>query len=221
MEWIKVKKSHFEEITPVVTFRAKAIAFNAPMVKLGNLRNGMSCEIEFTLDQRMIKFNFIDKPSTESEYLFSVVNDGGGNNRTTSSLIVQCQDFIKNNEFIQKISNNSKFKTTKLRHGSSWIVNLSPAFEKTCYSFEQVSSKIKGIYRYIKDKEIVYIGIGDIRSRLKEEARKKWSFDKIEFTEVKEKKEREKWESIFLSEYYNENKKLPLYNKVKGKEIKN
>ena len=69
--------------------------------------------------------------------------------------------------------------------GTLWIVSIGPTFERvTDRAGKGISANAVGIYRYVKSDtgEVIYIGRGNIRHRLKEPDRGAWEFDRIEYS---------------------------------------
>lgn len=98
---------------------------------------------------------------------------------------------------------------------------MCPAFEYTASS-ESDLKDLKGIYRYKRsDGEIVYIGRGEILSRLNSLDRKEWDFDIIEYSIIEDSTEQSKWESYWLEKFKEQEGRLPFYNSVDGRRDKN
>ena len=102
-----------------------------------------------------------------------------------------------------------------------WIIQLHPAFELIdTKEGNNINPEISGIYRYKNSSdEIVYIGRGKIKSRLKSDERKDWDFSTIEYSVVENEEDREKWEAYWIIRFKEENGgRLPYYNNVSGSE---
>jgi hypothetical protein len=84
----------------------------------------------------------------------------------------------------------------------------------------KVPDDATGIYRYLFNGDIVYIGRGAIRSRLASNERSDWMFDKVEFSPLENQAEQERWESEWLEEYRSLNGFLPMYNRIGGRGTK-
>jgi hypothetical protein len=75
----------------------------------------------------------------------------------------------------------------------------------------------KGIYRYLKNTQIVYIGKGNVRDRLNEQQREDWDFDIIEYSIIEKQDEQFEWENYWIEKYKEENEGfLPTYNLISG-----
>ncbi len=47
--------------------------------------------------------------------------------------------------------------------------------------------------------------------------RVEWEFDLIEYSEIAEEEEQERWESYWLDQFVKENGRLPIYNRIGGR----
>ena len=102
------------------------------------------------------------------------------------------------------------------------MISIRPAFEVTSLraNASQIPDDLTGIYRYLLNGEVVYIGRGVIRSRLASPERSDWTFDKVEFSPIEDQVEQEQWESEWLEEYRSANGFLPMYNRIGGRRSK-
>jgi hypothetical protein len=108
---------------------------------------------------------------------------------------------------------------TPIREGSKWVIQLCPAFEiKKARESRDLPFQDAGIYRYLRESgEIVYIGRGPIKERLRSPDRKDWDFDRIEYSIVANPDDQVKWEDYWIERFKAEhNGKRPFYNMVSG-----
>ncbi len=100
-----------------------------------------------------------------------------------------------------------------------WVISIRPSFEVGIprSNASQVPGDVTGIYRYLLNGEIVYIGRGAIRSRMASTERTDWEFDIVEFSPVEDQGEQERWENEWLEDYRSVNGYLPMYNRIGGK----
>lgn len=97
-----------------------------------------------------------------------------------------------------------------------------PIFENSVLKndYLNIPSGICGIYRYLDNGNIVYIGKGNIRDRLNEISRKEWKFDTIEYSIIQDSESQFQWESFWLNSYKKANQNyLPAYNLISGKQL--
>ena len=105
------------------------------------------------------------------------------------------------------------------KEGKLWVIQLCPAFEEQrARESADIPSDASGVYRYVRESgEVVYIGRGQIKSRLADPQRVDWDFDRVEYSLVANPDDQVKWETYWLDKFKQENKgKLPRYNKVSG-----
>ena len=200
MNWILTKRGTKVCQEPRVTIRTRGIALNSILVKTLDV-NRKYCEIYTTSSQLGIKFLY--KP-TEQSYV--VGSDGGGKSRSSNSLFIACSQLIKNN-FSPYVDRS--IVCVYDQKSDMWIINLIPFFinsDTTELKIEDI-----GVYRYVLDAEVVYIGQGVIKTRMNDNARKNWLYNKIEYF-LCSKEDAKKYEKIYLDEYIKSNGRLPHYN---------
>ena len=106
-------------------------------------------------------------------------------------------------------------------HGQRpWFIRLVPAFEESVVP-SQVGSlglDTKGIYRYLSDGEVVYIGKGIIRDRYQAEPqRASWRISRIEYSIIEDDQEALEWEAWWIDRFRKENNgHRPRYNRIDG-----
>ena len=94
-----------------------------------------------------------------------------------------------------------------------------PAFENWVLpsNIHTLNSDTRGIYRYRKADEIIYIGKGRIRERYQELGRNSWGVSKIEYSEITDDDKALEWEEWWIDRFQQEhNGNLPRYNQVRG-----
>jgi len=203
--------------TPFVSIRRQAIAFNAQFVVQADLADMTRVSIFFDPSRFRIGFKF-HSDSTDADS-YALGRDGGGRGRGRS---VQAAAVINKHSWIDAVA---KIKDLRLRRfkpewhsaDSMWIVSLCPAFEVRVSHKSDIPSNVKGIYRYRRGDEIVYIGRGAIRSRLRAPERSDWDIEIIEYSPLQNEAEQERWESFWLDKFVQQHGKLPLYNRIGGK----
>jgi hypothetical protein len=105
------------------------------------------------------------------------------------------------------------------KEAGKWVIQLCPAFEiQKARESEDLPSEHAGVYRYVRENgEIVYIGRGPIKERLRSPDRKDWDFDSIEYSLVSNPDQQVEWEHYWIERFKAEhNGKLPFYNRVSG-----
>ena len=107
------------------------------------------------------------------------------------------------------------------RGNQPWYIQLMPAFENSVFpsNLHALNSDTRGIYRYLKGNEVIYIGKGRIRERYQELVRRTWEVEKIEYSEIAEDEKAFEWEAWWIDRFQQEhNGNLPLYNQVRGQQ---
>ena len=107
------------------------------------------------------------------------------------------------------------------RGNQPWYIQLMPAFEHSVFpsSIHIINSDTRGIYRYLKGDEIIYIGKGRIRDRYREPGRNTWEVSKIEYSEIVDDEKALEWEAWWIDRFQQEHDgNLPRYNQVRGQQ---
>lgn len=210
MAWLKVKKQNFSSNEPVISLNNNRFSYNVYFSKLAELEKNRFVKYFIDEENRKIGFEFYDNEVPDS---FKVTGNSIKGRYSQSTEL-----FSKT--WIQKISKlNGINRFSPIVDGKKFIITLMPVFEikvlKTDYL--KINSEACGIYRYLDNGNIVYIGKGNIRSRLREISRKDWSFDTIEYSIVSSDTQFE-WENYWISRFRVENENcLPAYNLISGK----
>jgi hypothetical protein len=138
-----------------------------------------------------------------------------------SGLFWSNRGVISKRSWIASVAKLSRLdrRFTPRREGNQWCIQLCPAFElKRARESADLSSE-GGIYRYRRGgtDEIVYIGRGPIKARLKCPERGEWNFDIVEYSVVPNPDEQVKWEDYWIERFKAEHDgKRPLNNRISG-----
>ena len=133
-----------------------------------------------------------------------------------------CQDIFKSIPRLGKLiaekdrkKRRFKLHFDEVRNGR--YICLNPSFE---FNMKEISKlpEEKGIYRLIDSYEdVCYIGqASNIKTRVSSHKSDGLNFNKIEFSLISNKDERDKWESHFIDQFSNERGRLPVYNFQNG-----
>lgn len=206
--------------SPKISIRKEQIGFNAAFVKIANLQNFSKVKIEVDEEEFKIGFRFDNEGGSNALALFS-------DNPSHSTKATGAMNLFKRYLFIKKISElqnplERQFEVKEdIQDKRFWVAQLCPAFEGTASSQSDLKN-LKGIYCYKRsDGMVVYIGKGDIHSRLNSPVRQDWDFDVIEYSIIEDPNEQSRWENYWLDKYVEKEGRLPFYNKIKGKGSKN
>jgi len=133
---------------------------------------------------------------------------------SAASGIVQRFDWVRR---VAELPDPRRRRFTPRREGRLWVIDLCPAFERRApRDGRAIPADALGIYRYVRagTGEVVYIGRGHIRARLRGPERASWRFDGVEYSLVPDPEERKRWERYWIEAHRREHGRLPEYNKV-------
>jgi len=216
---------------PGVTVRKMAIAYNRHLRDAAKLDDFQRVTIRLDDAEMRVALHFHNDENDENSY--AVHFDGGGGSRSAADpgrkqriYATQCQNVLKSVPWLKKISrlkdaNHRRFTARFDQRLGWWIIQMRPSFDRTVTTQDQVPSELTGIYRYIHKDEVVYIGRGLLRQRLRVSEREDWDFDRIEYSIIDDKSQRKRWESEWLNLHEKAHGKLPRYNRVAGERIEN
>jgi hypothetical protein len=211
MAWVKLKKSYFSSDEPLITIAHNRFSYNAIFSKIAELdKNPFVC---YYLDEDSRKIGFEFKNIEEIDSFKVIVNKEKGNYSQSTELFRV--PWIKKISLVKGIN---RFKP--IRDGKRYTITLMPIFENVVLRKEylQIPSSASGIYRYIDNGVVVYIGKGNIRDRLNETTRNDWKFDTIEYSIIQDSESQLEWESYWINEYKkNNHNHLPNFNLIGGK----
>lgn len=216
-QWLKLRREGGEtpEAVPLVTIRRSGLAFNASFARAAGLRDKSHVSIHLAPDSFRIGLKFLDDASDADSYALTRDGGGRGEGRHAQTTALLRTPWVA---AVARIEDKRlrRFKPTWLSAESMWVVSLCPAFEVRASARTEVPSDARGIYRYRRGDEVVYIGRGQIRSRLNAPEGNEWDFDTIEYSLLPDEKQQGHWESHWLDAFVAEQGKLPVYNRIGG-----
>lgn len=202
-----------------ISLQTQGFGFSAKFIKDESLKE--SIYVNFGHDTSDDFKFYVSFPNKKDETCFELQ----GHNKKNLNRTVKGGYFINQNIILQQIFKDKTLSPQQRRFPLMWDKSSSmytfrviPNFEKTISPNELVS--VNCIYRYRdSSNEIIYIGIGDLKKRFKAPEKSSWIHEvkTVEFSPVPEKKEREKFENIYLKSFKNNQNSLPKYNKNLGK----
>ena len=219
--WVKLRREGggTPEPTPLIAFRRGGVAFNAEFVRVAKIEDKTRVSVSVNPASLQIGFKFHDDSSDADSY--ALTTDGGSRDRghgigrwAQAGTLVRLPWVAA----IARIENARlrRFKPTWSSVQSMWIVTLCPAFEVRASAVSEIPSIARGIYRYRHDDGIVYIGHGQIRSRLNAPERAEWDFDTIEYSLIEDEVAQRHWETYWLDKFVEQHGRLPFYNRIGG-----
>lgn len=211
MTWVKIKKSFFSTDEPLITITSNRFSFNNAFSKIVELEKNQYVTYYFDEDNRKIAFEF--KNSEDADCFKVIVNKAKGNYSQSKEL------FSVN--WIQKICQQKGINRFKpFKEGKKYVIILMPVFENSVLKIDylKIPASTSGIYRYIDNGNIVYIGKGNVRDRLCQLPRNEWKFDTIEYSIILDNESQYEWESYWINNFKVNNQNcFPSYNLISGK----
>ena len=209
--------SHYDEY---ISIAPQGFGFSAKFIKNNNLSKKNF--VEFGNDNNDEYRFYVGFPDEKKLSCLELQGFKGSSNRQ-----VKASEFINEYPILKEIKNDKNLHSSQRRFELTWdkeagMYNFGviPNFEKECTPDNLKEDE--GIYRYKNTKDdIIYIGIGEVKKRFKAPERASWinEVKKIEYSIIKEKKDREKFENIYLKAFVMKYGKRPKYNKNLGKKI--
>ena len=214
------------EPTALVTFRNNQIVFNKHCIDSNKLEGYRYVSIEKSKSELKLGFRFFNEIPSINVQVYKLSYCGREPKPSCSTgKHIKVRSLMKEEKWIEKVSKSENEKLRRFepiwdKSDDLLIVQLSPAFENTVGEESLIPNTATGIYRYKLGKEIVYIGKGQIKSRIGSPERDIWNFDLIEYSEINSDEDRSKWESYWIDKFKEANNgELPFYNKVSGKKF--
>lgn len=214
--WIKQGNKSNKSQFPCITIRSKAIGLNADFVEMSSAENYHHAEVYVSDDGKKVAIKFLMDSTPHS---YAVTQDGGTRERQRvgkyKNRLIACGKVIEQNISLRELSKSKlSKKLAVVQEDDLWVASITPSF---IYKYSQNKPKESdiGVYRYIKDNEIVYIGRGRIRERIASPERKEWLYDEIEYMVVDEAAT-VKIEFDLINEHKMVYGYTPVYNKILG-----
>jgi hypothetical protein len=202
-----------------ISFRRGGIAFNAVFASQAQMDK--HTRVSIFVDQADFKIGLKFHGDSSDEDSYALCNDGGGVGR---GRMVQTTNLVREHPWIgaiARIVDGRLRRFSPVWHSAErlWVVALRPSFENRVSHKSEIPAGTTGIYRYLRRKEIVYIGRGLVRSRVAVPDREGWDFDTMEYSSVADEHDQQKWETFWLDAFVSEHGKLPIYNRISGKRV--
>lgn len=214
--WIKQGSKSCKAKFPCITIRKKAMALNVDFVEMANAESYCHAEVYVSDDGNKVAIKFLMEGTKDS---YAVTSDGGNRERQrigkSKNRLIACGKVIENTLALRALSKSKSIKRLAVsQENDLWVASITPSF---AYKYSQTKPKESdiGVYKYIKDNEIVYIGRGRIRERIASPERKEWLYDEIEYMIVDEDKAI-KIEAELINEHKMVYSYIPVYNKILG-----
>lgn len=220
-DWVKVVREDVSkrENEPLIVIRSNQFLFNGKFVKDAELEKKKGVLVLLNNRQRKVAFRFLDVITDKNAYKLHA--DDGGGNRRSKGRVIKTTNIITKTPWIRNVSTYTnkilrQFTPDWNNIERQYEISLAPCFENRVYEKDQIPSDAKGIYRYLRENRIVYIGKGKIRERTNSPDRSFWDYDTIEYSIVEDDSDMLQWEKFWLDNHNEEHGKLPEYNKISG-----
>lgn len=140
---------------------------------------------------------------------------------TSSGNFLSCMDIISSHPKLLKLSKTKERITRQLtlewdNEKKGHYIPLKPNLELECIDARRLPES-KGVYSLVaQDGEITYIGQGNIKNRVLSHKSANINFQKICYSFVDDKEDRDLWESYLIDQFKKEKGRLPYHNKQNG-----
>lgn len=225
IQWYQRSDSFLRDTAPKITLRKGGIGYNAVFTKVANLGqyNRVRPGIDYENYRIYFQFLFKDENTKNTESKFEDTLALYSDNPKSRTKGTTTQKLFEHNVLLRNISEyeNPKHKQFEVQQDPDnhniWFAQLHPTFEYTVDPTTDLKG-LRGIYRYIKNDLVVYIGKGIIESRVNAPQRAKWEYDTIEYSIISDPGKQFEWENFWIERYKEEHRgEKPFYNQINGR----
>ena len=210
---------NYSEIDQYITISKSGFFFSAEFIDKNKLTNNNYCQF-FTSDESEYKFG-VTFSKDKNEGSFKIMNTLKGKYRDKSmARSVTASAFFNSTPIFKELTKNNcknRFSLNFSEKDSCYIFNVIPSFEISKKPTD-IPGDITGIYKcYDKEKYVLYIGKGNIKSRVKDHLNKCWELSKVDYSVIKDNDEMFKYEAYHLEQYKKDNGAYPPENIIGGR----
>jgi len=210
---------NYSEIDQYITISKSGFFFSAEFIDKNKLTDNNYCQF-FTSNDSEYKFG-VTFSKEKNEGSFKITNTLKGKYRDKSmARSVTASAFFNSTPIFKELTKNkckNRFSLKYSQADNCFIFNVIPSFEISKKP-NDIPGDITGIYKcYDKEKYVLYIGKGNIRSRIKEHLSKGWELSKVDYSVIKDNDEMFKYESYHLEQYKKDNGAYPPENLIGGR----
>jgi hypothetical protein len=210
---------NYSEIDQYITISKSGFFFSAEFIDKNKLTDNNYCQF-FTSNDSEYKFG-VTFSKEKNEGSFKIINTLKGKYRDKSmARSVTASAFFNSTPIFKELTKNkckNRFSLKYSQADNCFIFNVIPSFEISKKP-NDIPGDITGIYKcYDKEKYVLYIGKGNIRSRIKEHLSKGWELSKVDYSVIKDNDEMFKYESYHLEQYKKDNGAYPPENLIGGR----
>jgi len=216
--YIPIRSTNFTEYI--------AISKNGIYLSSGFMKNNNLQERKFMCLYRISKGGIVNN----YKFGLELVDDGKDGAytlmrtaRNNAGVSASAQQFLSDHFALKYIAKNgsrrqNRFKLKFDKSEDCFCFNIIPSFEYRSTP-DDLPDYVTGIYRYLNQKEVIYIGKGNIKERVKSADRKDWGIQHVEYSVITDKDEMEKYESYHLREFESTYGRKPMHNLIHGKKF--
>ena len=210
---------NYSEIDQYITISKSGFFFSAEFIDKNKLTDNNYCQF-FTSNDSEYKFG-VTFSKEKNEGSFKIINTLKGKYRDKSmARSVTASAFFNSTPIFKELTKNkckNRFSLKFSQADNCFIFNVIPSFEISKKP-NDIPGDITGIHKcYDKEKYVLYIGKGNIRSRIKEHLSKGWELSKVDYSVIKDNDEMFKYESYHLEQYKKDNGAYPPENLIGGR----
>ena len=210
---------NYSEIDEYITISKSGFFFSAEFIEKNKLTLNNYCQF-FTSSENDYRFG-VSFSEEKQEGCFKIINTLRGKYKDNSmARSVTASSFFNNTPIFKELTKNNcrnRFSLKFNKQDGCYIFNVIPAFEISKKPTE-IPGDITGIYKcFNKNKNVLYIGKGNIKSRIKEHLGKEWEIAKVDYSVIKDNDEMLKYESYHLEQFKKDNGAYPPHNLIGGK----
>ena len=210
---------NYSEIDEYITISKSGFFFSAEFIEKNKLTLNNYCQF-FTSSENDYRFG-VSFSEEKKEGSFKIINTLRGKYKDNSmARSVTASSFFNNTPIFKELTKNNcrnRFSLKFNKQDECYIFNVIPAFEISKKPTE-IPGDITGIYKcFNKNKNVLYIGKGNIKSRIKEHLGKEWEIAKVDYSVIKDNDEMLKYESYHLEQFKKDNGAYPPHNLIGGK----
>jgi hypothetical protein len=218
-QWRLVERQHrIGRFSPTITLRRSGFAISADFVRKANITGCTRVSLLLSHDGRQLAFHFHN--NEHDNHAFRLGRDGGGRNSGMNRGIAATGVFAESlalRRLVDAPVAARRFEPIDIG-GGRWAITIVPCFEQRVNRPHELPEGESGIYRYVRGDDVLYIGKGKYRDRCRSPERAAWEYDYIEFSRLNDSAAEAKWETFWLNDYRKRHGRLPVYNRIGGKE---
>ncbi len=214
---------NYSEHEEFITISKSGFFFSAEFIEKNNLRLNQYCQF-FTSSENDYKFG-VSFSKDKKEGSFKLMNNMNGKYRDKSmARCVAASAFFNSNPTFNELKKNNhknRFGLKFCKENNCYIFNVIPSFEISKKPTD-IPKDITGIYKCLnKQKHVLYIGKGNLKSRIKEHLSKGWDLHRVDYSVIKDQSEMFKYESYHLEQHKKDNGVYPPENMIAGRRLTN